>query len=542
MATVTVIVPTFDHQQTLNYSLGSLQRQDYQDFEVVVIGDGSPRATEEIVQRFQQQDSRFRFINNPKSPRTGEPYRDELIRNLDSKYIAYLGDDDLWLPWHLGNLVQALQDAEFAYSSHVLVNMSGSFSGFLTNPQSDILRSIMAGVQLQCFGLTFVAHSREAYLSLEKGWETTPWGNNTDVYMWGKWARDSTVRFSMTPYPSALHLHSVIRPFVTNDERAEELRFWSDRIAQYDSPARLADKVSYVEYFERVLAKLTPKSLATFDDVLLLHKLTLKEPASPDLPNRGQELFLNDIQYRCLALAWAQYRGTYTPSEARRHWEILLREAPDVLEHRFMLLLTMATSGQNKAMETYLNNCSYGVNALLDITRWFGYRKLLGFKFTCQLERNLIRLHAPPDAMAIFSGELSAAGHNDFAFRILTEIIDLYPQNVGALSSMAELNLQQNNPDKAVQLLTKAARDGLSSGLIWLLYGKALARTGEWYAALDAFEHASSYNIMCPDIFAEQALCFWNSGQKGRAQEMLCMGNQAYSTSPEMKWANSQIS
>lgn len=541
MATVTVIVPTFDHQQTLDYSLSSLQRQDYQDFEVVVIGDGSPRATEEIVQRFQQQDPRFRFINNPKSPRTGEPYRDDLIRTLDSKYIAYLGDDDLWLPWHLGNLVQALQDAEFAYSSHVLVNLSGGLSGFLANPQSEILRGKMADVLLQCFGPTFIAHSREAYLSLEKGWETTPWGKSTDVYMWGKWARDLSIRFVMSPYPSALHFHSVIRPFVTNDERAEELKIWSNRIAHYDSPGRLADKISYVEHFDRILAKLTPKSLATFDDVLAFYQFALTNPTLPDSPNRGQKLFLNDIQYRCLALVWAQYRGTYTPSQALRYWKKLLREAPDFLEHRFMLLLTMTTLGQHKAMEQSLNNCSIGVNALLDITRWFERRALLSSNLACQLERSLVLLHAPPDAMVIFSSELSTAGFSDFAFRVLTKVIDLDPQNAGALISMANLNLHQNNPEKAVQLLTKATSDADFSGRIWLLYGKALARTGKWHAALDAFEQASSYNIMCPDIFAEQALCFLNSGQKQRAQEILSVGNQAYSASPAMKWASNQI-
>ncbi len=101
MATVTIIVPTFDHQQTLNYSLASIQRQEFQDFEVVVIGDGSPQATEDIVLRFKQQDPRFRFVRYPKSPRTGEAYRETLIRSVDSKFIAYLGDDDLWLPWHL---------------------------------------------------------------------------------------------------------------------------------------------------------------------------------------------------------------------------------------------------------------------------------------------------------------------------------------------------------------------------------------------------------------------------------------------------------
>ncbi|RLA02810.1 MAG: hypothetical protein DRQ47_06270, partial [Gammaproteobacteria bacterium] len=103
----------------------SIKRQTFQDFEVVVIGDGAPSRTTKIMADICDNDSRFYYRLFPKSERTGEHYRDIIIRESQSDIIAYICDDDLWLPWHLDWMVTALQTADFAHSMNYNVHLDG---------------------------------------------------------------------------------------------------------------------------------------------------------------------------------------------------------------------------------------------------------------------------------------------------------------------------------------------------------------------------------------------------------------------------------
>lgn len=100
---VTVITATYNSGATLRLSLESLLAQDFKDFEAWVIGDATTDDSESVVAALG--DPRLHWHNLPvNSGNQGEP-NNEGLRRARGSYIAYLGHDDLWFPWHLSGLV-----------------------------------------------------------------------------------------------------------------------------------------------------------------------------------------------------------------------------------------------------------------------------------------------------------------------------------------------------------------------------------------------------------------------------------------------------
>ena len=67
---VSIILPTYKRAQRLPAALESCLSQTHQNIELVVVDDGSPDNTGEVVQEFAKRDSRVRYVrqDNAKLP------------------------------------------------------------------------------------------------------------------------------------------------------------------------------------------------------------------------------------------------------------------------------------------------------------------------------------------------------------------------------------------------------------------------------------------------------------------------------------------
>jgi len=112
---VTVIIPTYNRAQTLCCAIQSVLNQDFTDFEIQVVGDCCTDESEEVVLSFK--DPRIQWTNLPKRIGIQSGPNNEGLRRSKGKYIAYLGHDDLWLPWHLSSLLKMMEgNNDFAAS------------------------------------------------------------------------------------------------------------------------------------------------------------------------------------------------------------------------------------------------------------------------------------------------------------------------------------------------------------------------------------------------------------------------------------------
>jgi hypothetical protein len=89
------------------------------------------------------------------------------------------------------------------------------------------------------FGPIFVAHRLDAFLRLPEGWTTTPAGLPADQVMWIKFLREPWCRAKFLRWPIALHFPSSDRDCWTPEQRAEELRHWTEIIESQDYAVRI---------------------------------------------------------------------------------------------------------------------------------------------------------------------------------------------------------------------------------------------------------------------------------------------------------------
>lgn len=128
--TVSVIIPTFNSSGTLGLTLQTVLCQDFRDFEVWVVGDGCTDDTEKVVASFA--DSRLHWVNLPSNSGGPSVPRNEGLRHANGRFVAYVGHDDLWFPWHLSGLVDCIKNtnSDFVYSLGVTVVPEGVVGAF----------------------------------------------------------------------------------------------------------------------------------------------------------------------------------------------------------------------------------------------------------------------------------------------------------------------------------------------------------------------------------------------------------------------------
>ncbi len=104
---ISVIIATYNSSQTLKYTILSVLNQDFQDFEIWIVGDGCTDNSAEIVAGFQ--DARVYWHNLPVNSGNPADANNFGCSQAKGQYIATLGHDDLWFPWHLSRNLDYLK-------------------------------------------------------------------------------------------------------------------------------------------------------------------------------------------------------------------------------------------------------------------------------------------------------------------------------------------------------------------------------------------------------------------------------------------------
>lgn len=90
---VSIIIATYNFGHLIAQTLGSVQSQTYQNWECVVVDDGSTDDTREIVMRFAESDGRIKYLYQKNQGLSAA--RNKGIRNSKGKYLQLLDADDM---------------------------------------------------------------------------------------------------------------------------------------------------------------------------------------------------------------------------------------------------------------------------------------------------------------------------------------------------------------------------------------------------------------------------------------------------------------
>lgn len=111
--TISVIMAAFNSERFIGYAIQSVLDQTFTNFELLVIGDCCTDCTEQIVNSFG--DSRIIWYNLPQNIGSQGIPNNEGLKRARGEYIAYLGHDDLWFPWHLEQSLRYLTEYNLDY-------------------------------------------------------------------------------------------------------------------------------------------------------------------------------------------------------------------------------------------------------------------------------------------------------------------------------------------------------------------------------------------------------------------------------------------
>ena len=249
----TVIIPTFGNAKFARWAIKSVQNQTVEEIEICIICDGSPENMVSFFKNMEKEDRRIKVFAYPKSPRTGEPYRDIVIRQTTGKIICYCGHDDLWLPEHVAVMEKTLKKSYFAHSLPAIVNLPENIKDENTllgdihwnNINPEIMQKMQGG-----FGLAFGAHTRTSYFKLKEGWITTPQKDiGTDQYMWCKFLSAFEKHWKATNKLTVLNFPHFPRKHWSEEQRNEELKQYYEKI---QTPVFLRQLEQNVLYLSRV--------------------------------------------------------------------------------------------------------------------------------------------------------------------------------------------------------------------------------------------------------------------------------------------------
>jgi glycosyltransferase involved in cell wall biosynthesis len=95
MPMVSIIVPVYNAEKSIERCIDSILKQEYEDFELLAVDDGSKDGSPAILDEFAKKDPRVIVIHKPNSGVSAT--RNMALEKAKGKYIQFLDADD-WIP------------------------------------------------------------------------------------------------------------------------------------------------------------------------------------------------------------------------------------------------------------------------------------------------------------------------------------------------------------------------------------------------------------------------------------------------------------
>jgi glycosyltransferase involved in cell wall biosynthesis len=188
-----VVIPAFRAARTIEAAVASALTQTSPALEVIVVDDGCPDGTGDLVA------ARFPSVRVVRPSNAGEgAARNAGLAAAVGKWVAFLDADDLWLPNHLatlGRLREAFPAAHLLSTGHVQLAADGAILGKIRagkkDQELDYLRVAARGVGLVWSSAAAVR--RETALSLGG---FGPWRAGADLEFWARVAMQHPIAVS----------------------------------------------------------------------------------------------------------------------------------------------------------------------------------------------------------------------------------------------------------------------------------------------------------------------------------------------------------
>ena len=92
---MSIITPLYNGEEFIKDAVESVLAQTYENWELLVIDDGSADNGYNIVKEYSDKDKRIKLLKNEKNSGVTKT-RNKGIESSEGRYIAFLDSDDMW--------------------------------------------------------------------------------------------------------------------------------------------------------------------------------------------------------------------------------------------------------------------------------------------------------------------------------------------------------------------------------------------------------------------------------------------------------------
>lgn len=333
--TVSVILPVYNGEQYLRFAVESVLNQTFQDFELIIIDDGSVDSTPDIVREYGQ---RVKYVRQDNTGVAGA--FNHGLRLAAGRYVSWLSHDDVFLPAKLEKQASALRRAggpAVCYTDVQLIDTLGGVITELRIPEHDrgeVLRHVLTAGAI-CTASYSVMYDRSCIE--EVGFYSEYWKYTQDAEMLMRLAR----RFPL------LHVSEVLVQVREHAERGIHSKGWEREVVRF-----------FREHLE----------IIPIDELF------------PEAPERSEAYqWLGDAlaaeSYPIYRVAYTQYRRALRERPSRIA-PLLGRSAWLALRDAYEVLLQDAYEGLLRAVRSVplLHRVARWVSGKLPLPRWRAIR------------------------------------------------------------------------------------------------------------------------------------------------------------------------
>lgn len=184
MSLLSVIVPVYNSEKTIERCIRSIVEQTYHDLEIIMIDDGSTDRSYQISKKFVDNDRRIKLRKNEHLGVT--PARKAGVNMASGEYIAFVDSDDWIEKNYFEKLMENMDDADVVITEHYVVEQGKQQRNYISS------RHIKEGV--------YSGHE------IGKVWEKATSPNGIDCCLWNKVCRTSLMKVAVNNIWDAIYL------------------------------------------------------------------------------------------------------------------------------------------------------------------------------------------------------------------------------------------------------------------------------------------------------------------------------------------------
>lgn len=206
---VSVCIPTRNRSDFLRRAIASALTQTYQDYEILVVDNASTDRTADVLATFSDRRIKY-FRNEHDMGMVGNWNR--CLQLATGEYVAFLHDDDIWLPNFLERMVEVLNthhDVSYVHCSCRLMDMEGAVFDIHKVWQEDWLRpgaeALVELIPEQYIYFSTVVARRSCYRTVGSFDESVT--DAADIDMWFRLALPHNLAYVAEPL-ALIRVHS----------------------------------------------------------------------------------------------------------------------------------------------------------------------------------------------------------------------------------------------------------------------------------------------------------------------------------------------